>query len=259
MDTAFVWLGTDWREWRGSNRLSVWYRPELDGGGSFAADWFVTFFQHRYPTRTFRRAFEWCCGPGFIGLAVLNAGICEHLTLADVNEQAIESVRRTLRANPALAERVSVYRSDNLDGLPASERFDLVVANPPYATNGNPHYSHDRRTNDPNWSLHARFFGGIRPFLDEDALLCISEFAPLEAQPEADRLPSGFEQWDLRARAPIEELLPMIRKGGLRLREVVNATGDTPPMRLVDGMRSVAIQYADWFWILVIDVPPAER
>ena len=31
-----------------------------------------------------------------------------------------------------LAERVAVYRSDNLDGIRAFERWDLVVGNPPH-------------------------------------------------------------------------------------------------------------------------------
>jgi len=34
-------------------------------------------------------------------------------------------------AQNGLAERVAVYRSDNLDGIPTFERSDLVVGNPP--------------------------------------------------------------------------------------------------------------------------------
>jgi hypothetical protein len=37
-----------------------------------------------------------------------------------------------------LAERVTVYRSDNLDGIPASEQWDLVVGNPPHFVDVSP-------------------------------------------------------------------------------------------------------------------------
>jgi tRNA1(Val) A37 N6-methylase TrmN6 len=35
-------------------------------------------------------------------------------------------------AQNGLAERIAVYRSDNLDGIRAFERWDLVVGNPPH-------------------------------------------------------------------------------------------------------------------------------
>jgi tRNA1(Val) A37 N6-methylase TrmN6 len=41
-------------------------------------------------------------------------------------------------AQNGLAERVAVYPSDNLDSIPAFERWDLVVGNPPHFSDISP-------------------------------------------------------------------------------------------------------------------------
>jgi methylase of polypeptide subunit release factors len=255
---VFTWLGSEIKQWPCGDRLAVFYRPRLDGGGTFAAGWFLDFFRARYPTRRFKRAFEWCAGPGFIGFSLLEAGICDHLVLADVNSDAVDCVRRTVDSHPHLHDRVTVYLSDNFHSIPDTERFDLVVSNPPYAVRGNPRCFHDRRTLDSEWKTHADFFANVGRFLAPESLLCISEFSPLEADPEADALPPDAERWDLRTRAPIEEFLPMIRRGGLRLIEIVHATGSRPVVRLAEQMAATATPYTDWFWILVI-VPTSRQ
>jgi 16S rRNA G1207 methylase RsmC len=56
-----------------------------------------------------RRAFEWCCGPGFIGFSMLGHGLCESLCLSDINAAAVSSCQYTVRVNK-LSDRVSVYR-----------------------------------------------------------------------------------------------------------------------------------------------------
>ena len=96
--------------------------------------------------------FEWCAGPGFIGFALLGYGFCDTLCLADVNLEAVEACRRTVTQN-RLAERVAVYHSDNLDGIPASEQWDLVVGNPPHFVDISPG---ELRFHDEDWKLHRR-------------------------------------------------------------------------------------------------------
>jgi methylase of polypeptide subunit release factors len=107
------------------------------------------------------RVFEWCAGPGFIGFALLGYGFCDTLCLADVNPEAVEACRRTVAQN-RLAERVAVYHSDNLDGIPASEQWDLVVGNPPRFVDISPG---ELRFHDEDWKLHRRFFSTIGSFL----------------------------------------------------------------------------------------------
>ena len=54
------------------------------------------------------------------------------------------------------------YQSDNLNNIPNSERWDLVVANP----------IGDLRSYDDDWHLHRKFFADVRAFLNRAAGLC---------------------------------------------------------------------------------------
>jgi tRNA1(Val) A37 N6-methylase TrmN6 len=115
--------------------------------------------------------FEWCAGPGFIGFALLGYGFCDTLCLADVNPEAVEACRRTVAQN-RLAKRVTVYHSDNLDGIPASEQRDLVVGNPPHFVDISPG---ELRFRDEDWKLHWRFFGTIGRFLKPGGIIVLLE------------------------------------------------------------------------------------
>jgi hypothetical protein len=101
--------------------IRVRYRDHLDGGGrTFGIDYLPLF--RDLGMRPQPRVFEWCAGPGFVGFALLAHGFCETLCLADINPEAVEACRLTVAQNE-LAQRVVVYRSDNLDGIPKSERW----------------------------------------------------------------------------------------------------------------------------------------
>ena len=116
--------------------IQVNYRDHLDGGGrTFGIDYLPLFHDLGMPRQA--RVFEWCAGPGFIGFGLLGHGFCDTLCLADINPEAVEACRRTVAQN-GLAERVAVYRSDNLDAIPTSERWDLVVGNPPHFSDISP-------------------------------------------------------------------------------------------------------------------------
>ena len=108
----------------------VHFKKHLDGGGNTFGQDFIPFLEQRRMPRQ-RRVFEWCAGPGFIGFSLLASGLAETLCLADVNPEAVEACRRTI-AESGLKERVCVYQSDNLTDIPTSERWDLVVSNPPH-------------------------------------------------------------------------------------------------------------------------------
>jgi 16S rRNA G1207 methylase RsmC len=107
-------------------------------------------------------------GPGFIGFSLLAHGFTETLCLADINPQAVEACHRTVRDNQ-LADRVSVYLSDNLTDIAASEEWDLVVGNPPHMPDD---YIGDLRTHDEEWHIHRNFFGAVERFLKPAGLLC---------------------------------------------------------------------------------------
>jgi isocitrate dehydrogenase len=130
-----------------------------------------------------RRVFEWCAGPGFIGFSLLAHDLCETLCLADVNPEAVAACRRTLEAN-RLSDRVSVYQSDNLKDIPASERWDLVVSNPPHFAGDyilgerTDEYRGDRRAHDPDWRIHREFFATVAPFLSTGGVIILQETMP---------------------------------------------------------------------------------
>jgi Methyltransferase small domain len=118
------------------------------------------------------RLFEFCAGPGYIGYSLLEAGWCESLALSDINPNAVSSARFTAAHN-ALEDRVDVYVSDVLDQIPADERWDLVVANPPHF----PRAKTDLRHYDPSWEMHRRFYATVGRHMNPRGLVLMVENA----------------------------------------------------------------------------------
>ena len=136
--------------------IDISYRSELDGGGTEFGQQFIPFLKSRGMPKQ-KRAFEWCCGPGFIGFSMLGNGLCETLCLSDINSAAVSSCQHTVRVNE-LSDRVSVYQSDNLKSIPRSEMWNLIVSNPPHFID---QYEGDIRAHDPDWQIHRNFFATV--------------------------------------------------------------------------------------------------
>jgi len=150
--------------------IRVQYRDHLDGGGSTSGLTYLPLFRDLgMPRQT--RVFEWCSGPAFIGFALLGYGFCDSLCVADVNPEAVETCRRTVADNQ-LAARVAVYHSDNLDDIPATEQWDLVVGNPPHFADTSPG---QLRYHDADWRLHWRFFATVGRFLKPGGMIVLLE------------------------------------------------------------------------------------
>jgi hypothetical protein len=160
------------RPYRSANYagVNVSYKTHLDGGGSTFGQEFIPVLRARGMPKQ-QRAYEWCSGPGFIGFSLLAHGLCETLCLADVNPEAVAACRRTIAEN-ALEDRVAVYRSDNLAGIPASERWDLVVSNPPHFDDRSPG---QLRYHDPEWSIHRGFFAQVGRHLNPGGVVVLQE------------------------------------------------------------------------------------
>jgi SAM-dependent methyltransferase len=150
--------------------IRVNYRDHLDGGGRTSGMEYLPLF-HDLGMPLQPRVFEWCSGPGFIGFALLGHGFCDTLCLADINPEAVEACRLTLAQN-ALAERVTVYQSNNLEDIPSSEQWDLVVGNPPHFIDISPG---ELRFHDQDWTLHRRFFATIGRFLKPSGMIVLLE------------------------------------------------------------------------------------
>jgi hypothetical protein len=150
-------------------QIAVFDKPEQHVGGmAFGRDFPRVLNELGIGRR--ERLCEFCAGPGCIGYSLLAAGWCESLVLADIDADAVSSARFTATHN-GLEDRVVAYRSDVLDQIPAAERWDLVVANPPHFPAASP----DIRQYDPDWQLHRRFYASVGRYMNPGGLVLIVE------------------------------------------------------------------------------------
>ncbi|MFZ0845271.1 MAG: methyltransferase [Pseudolabrys sp.] len=150
--------------------VKVQYKTHLDGGGTTFGQDFYPFLNNRGMPKQ-NRIFEWCAGPGFIGFSLLGHGLAETVCLADINDLAVAACRRTIADN-GLTNRVSVYHSDNLKSIPESERWDLVVSNPPHFVDA---YAGELRSFDQDWHIHREFFKSVGRFLKPGGVIVLQE------------------------------------------------------------------------------------
>ena len=188
-----------WRIWK-HRGLRIHYLRELDGTGRSLVAPYLKFLRTHLFGRNFaeqppfERGFEWCSGPGFIGFSLLAEGICKKLCVADVNPQAVEALRKTVRDNK-LEDVVTIHHSDNFRSIPPGESFDLVVGNPPWYFHDNPAHRvfgsnwlakmlHNGRlcAIDDGWKIHEAFYAGVADHLNPGAVVCPYVQAPFESE-----------------------------------------------------------------------------
>lgn len=75
-----------------------------------------------------RQLLDICTGTGCIGLSLARLG-GYRATLADISEEALRVAREN---GKALGVEARIYAGDLFDALPAGERYDVIVSNPPY-------------------------------------------------------------------------------------------------------------------------------
>ena len=77
------------------------------------------------------RVLDLCCGSGIIGLSIAKHTDC-HVTLRDISPEALEvaEINRKKVLTPSARERVQLSQGDLLEGL--TDRYDVIVSNPPY-------------------------------------------------------------------------------------------------------------------------------
>ena len=195
--------------------VDQYVRERLDGGGSALKTFFSASLR---PFDTiYAHAFEWCAGMGDIGLHLLQRGLCERLTLADINEESIIEARKQV-FRLGLEDRVELFVSDNMADIPKGERFDLVVANPPNYFNIQSEHPvgavlyDDLRPNDRGWKIHEEFYGQIGDYLVPGARLLIHE-----VEPHSVRVFIAYWDvpYDVRDEVPLDSFKKMFADGGL--------------------------------------------
>lgn len=231
------------------NGITVYDRPELDGGGWMHGQDFIRGLLDLGFSRV-DRICEFCAGPGYIGFSLLANGFCRELTLVDINPEAIAIEQKTVREN-RLEKVVRIYQSDCLDQVPSSEQWDLVVSNPPQYLPVEHHDPKNIRAFDPGWKIHERFYSTVKNFMKPGGHTVIEECAvPLapgkvyKASPHAnifipdennpgqyticlDAVPALRKDTYAVGSSP-EIFVPMIEKGGgtfVTWRPAINVAG----------------------------------
>jgi hypothetical protein len=153
------------------NGLTVFDRPDLEGGGlTYGADYARLFVE--LGIGACQRMFEFCAGPGYIGFFLFSLGYCRELVLADINPAAGAAARRTVEFN-GLSDRVMVFQSDGLAGIPVTEKWDVAVGNPPHFLTADERVA--LRAADADWAIHAAFYGSIGKFMNDGGRVILVE------------------------------------------------------------------------------------
>jgi methylase of polypeptide subunit release factors len=143
---------------------------------------------------------EWCSGPGFIGYGMMACNVCDHLTLLDKFEPAVEVAKKTAENSfiktidlvdtekvyhRRVFPRTTIYHSDTCSVL-SDYKLDLVVGNPPHfeckedaikalSAMGSPIFN-DHLSEillDPNWDAHRDMFREVSTRLSDDGTICL--------------------------------------------------------------------------------------
>ena len=155
------------------NNIEIAYKENLHGGGIRFGQQFIPVVREKFGH--VGHVFEFCAGPGFIGFSLLANNLCDKLTLADVNPEAIKVCNETVKNNN-LESVVSTYISDGLDAIPETEKWDLVVSNPPHTfCSSEDEYKKNIILYDPHFRIHRKFYDNIRKFLKPTGSILFQE------------------------------------------------------------------------------------
>lgn len=186
--------------------INVSFHDKLEGGGRNFGQEYLRVVKEKIGNVD--HVFEFCAGPGFIGFSLLAHGLCNRLTLADVNPEAVKIAEETVEKNK-LQDKVSVYHSDSLDSIPESEKWDLVVGNPPHWPSTPEQYKENIRAYDPGLEIHKRFYRDVAKHLKPGGVVLLQE---------------------LEDATSVEDFRSMIEDNGLEIKEVFKAR----PMTLLE-------------------------
>ena len=183
---------------------------ELNGGGPILAP----IFEKVLSGKKFDTVFEWCAGPAWIGMWLLENKICKTLVTGDINKKSVDFVRKSAKSH---GYNVRAYVSDNLKNIPKSEKFDLVVSNPPNYCNIQKSHPFgflrdDLRPSDINWKIHKDFYNNISKYLNKDALMFISE-----VEPYSKNVYFSNKLYDKRSEIPMKDFKIMTQDNNLKI------------------------------------------
>ena len=165
------------------NNIHITWNHGDDGGGSTH---YVEFLNAIGAEKKYKNGLEWCAGLSAVAFSLLDAKTCENFVLMDIYEPALIKAQENAKINNII-DRVSIRICDKIDSLPVTDKFDLVVSNPPHVEtdswidNSMPKLTKEEKdrniriTVDKDWNLHKEFFKNITKYLNPNADLYISE------------------------------------------------------------------------------------
>jgi hypothetical protein len=160
--------------------INVWYKSELNGGGTGFGQNFSKILKKLYPEKQFQNCLEWCSGPGFMGFRLLHDKICDQLSLFEAYQPVRSVLDKTIKGLPSrFVDKVRYKISNDIASLPVDSEFDLVIGNPPFynhLTFANS-YMDSRKSFDWDWKTHINFFNNISNYLAKDGIILLVESA----------------------------------------------------------------------------------
>jgi methylase of polypeptide subunit release factors len=164
-----------------SSGLELVYYKNCSCGGEVNCEYIISLIV-KHGKKHYQHAHEWCCGHGAIGFELLHRGIADHLTLSDKFEPAIVSCQFTSAINN-FKDRTSIFLINQFSELPEDQKYDLIVADPPWFRDLNdPNIPVDnvnddgkRMIIDHNWEIHKNFFETVNTRLLPDGDIFLFE------------------------------------------------------------------------------------
>ena len=158
---------------------TVFSSDDTDGFGYLTVKDANSCFHHFSQGRQFKNALEWCCGPGYFGLAALYTKLAKQISFSDISEHAQAVLLQSLEVNNL---DCVFYLSDNFKQIP-KQKFDLIIANPPHFNFTVPAWRDDltvtehepRKMQDLDWKIHQDFFDTVNDYLTDDGKIMLME------------------------------------------------------------------------------------
>jgi UDPglucose 6-dehydrogenase len=166
-------------DWRNSqvvydNGITLNFPCHIDGGGDLYRNELIALIERTGQKTNYESALDWCAGHGPFGFELIDSNIAEIVTFMDSYAPAIESCIKNAQENN-IADKVTGYTCDKISLIPITEKFDLVVANPPHSNittyiEKNEFFANTvRMIVDEGFEMHREFFDNIHKYLTDDA------------------------------------------------------------------------------------------
>lgn len=104
----------------------------MDEEASFIHPWIEAMNDDDEPSMP-SRVLDLCTGSGCLAIILAHAFPDAHVDAVDLSTDALAVAQRNV-VDYELTSRISLHHSDLFTALPANQRYDVIISNPPYVT-----------------------------------------------------------------------------------------------------------------------------